>query len=142
MHPSRFLAAALCGLLSGGSALAQNIALNKTVIVSSTEGPGLDGFFAVDGQGRAAQINAQGQCSGSCTRWSSDYSDPQNIVIDLQANFQVAQVVIYWEVASGSTSRSTFPLTGAISRRSARSQTTAVSATSSTFRPSPPGTCG
>jgi hypothetical protein len=35
------------------------------------------------------------------TRWSSDFSDPQSIVVDLGASMHIARVVLRWETAYG-----------------------------------------
>ena len=63
----------------------QNLALNKTVTVSSIEAAGLEGSNAVDGN--------------MGTRWSSAFSDPQNIMVDLGALHHIDDVTIYWEAA-------------------------------------------
>jgi beta-glucanase (GH16 family) len=68
------------------SAPAGNIALNKIVTVSSTENAGTPGSAAVDGN--------------AGTRWSSAFSDPQWIYVDLGGNFNVNRVKITWETAS------------------------------------------
>jgi hypothetical protein len=62
-----------------------NLALYKNVSVTSVEGPGLEGHFAVDGS--------------MGTRWSSAFSDPQTMIVDLGEPFVVDDVVIYWEAA-------------------------------------------
>ncbi|MGC8823759.1 MAG: cellulase family glycosylhydrolase [Bacteroidales bacterium] len=64
-----------------------NLALNKPITVSSTESAALPGSAAVDGN--------------MGTRWSSVYSDPQWIYVDLGANYNISQVKITWEVAYG-----------------------------------------
>ena len=65
----------------------QNLALNKSVTVSSIEAAGLEGSNAVDGN--------------MGTRWSSAFSDPQFISVDLGALYYVDDVTIYWESAYG-----------------------------------------
>ncbi len=67
----------------------QNLALNKTVSVTSVESddPAYAGSFAVDGS--------------MGTRWSSKFSDPQAIVVDLGATYYIDDVVLYWEAAYG-----------------------------------------
>jgi beta-glucosidase len=65
-----------------------NLALHKTVAVTSTEGTGFEGEKAVDGN--------------MGTRWSSAFSDPQTIMVDLGAEYAVDDVVLYWEAAYGS----------------------------------------
>ncbi|MCX7985809.1 MAG: discoidin domain-containing protein [Bacteroidales bacterium] len=62
-----------------------NIALNKPVTASSTQ-TGLSTAWVNDGR--------------TDTRWGSDWSDPQWITIDLQGNFNIAQVILRWETAS------------------------------------------
>jgi len=65
----------------------QNLALRKTVTVSSTEGAGLDGSKAVDGN--------------YGTRWSSQFSDPQWFIIDLGSVQDFNQIKLFWETAFG-----------------------------------------
>ncbi len=67
------------------AAPAVNCALNKTVAVSSVEGAGLEGEKAVDGN--------------FSTRWSSAFSDPQSIVVDLGSMYTLAEILLYWETA-------------------------------------------
>lgn len=64
-----------------------NLALNKTVVVSSTENSGLLGPYAVDGN--------------LATRWGSLYSDPQWIYVDLGSTQTIGQVRLFWESAYG-----------------------------------------
>jgi chitinase len=65
---------------------ATNIALNKTVTVSSVELAGLEGPKAVDGN--------------ATTRWSSLQNvDPQWIAVDLGASYSVTGVKVTWEAA-------------------------------------------
>lgn len=64
-----------------------NLALNKTTTVSSTENSSLSGTNAADGN--------------ASTRWSSAFSDPQWIYVDLGANYNVNRVKITWEAAYG-----------------------------------------
>lgn len=59
-----------------------NIALNKTVTVSSTQA-GLPAADAVDGN--------------TGTRWGSEWSDPQWISVDLGAVMNVSRVKLNWE---------------------------------------------
>jgi hypothetical protein len=65
----------------------ENISLNKNVIVSSIEGPGLEGSKAVDGN--------------LSSRWSSQFSDPQFIYIDLGEIKHIDQIDLIWEAAYG-----------------------------------------
>ena len=64
---------------------AGNIALNKPVFASSSFDAGYTPDRAVDGS--------------SLTRWSSEFSDPQWIAIDLGGFFSVNRVVLRWESA-------------------------------------------
>ena len=65
----------------------ENIALNKSVVVSSIEGSGLEGSNAVDGS--------------LTTRWSSQFSDPQFIYVDLGEVKHIGRVDLIWETAYG-----------------------------------------
>src|SRR5207302_799858 len=62
-----------------------NLALNKPVLVSSTENAGTGGNLAVDGN--------------TGTRWSSAFSDPQWIRVDLGATTSINRVALNWEAA-------------------------------------------
>jgi hypothetical protein len=64
-----------------------NLALNRPVFVSSEFGPQFAGAFAVDGN--------------PSTRWSSQFSDPQYIYVDLGQNTAVSEVILRWETAFG-----------------------------------------
>jgi hypothetical protein len=64
-----------------------NRALNKTVTVSSTEGAAFPASAAVDGN--------------IATRWSSVFSDPQWIYVDLGASYSISRVKLIWEAAYG-----------------------------------------
>ena len=66
---------------------AQNIALNKTVVVSSIEKTGLEGPNAVDGN--------------FSTRWASAFTDPQYIIVDLGSVQNLSEILLYWEAAYG-----------------------------------------
>ena len=61
-----------------------NLALNEPVTVSSTQS-GYPGSNAVDGN--------------TTTRWSSAFSDPQWIYVDLQGTYNINEVVLNWESA-------------------------------------------
>ncbi|MBN1410874.1 MAG: discoidin domain-containing protein, partial [Spirochaetales bacterium] len=65
-----------------------NLALNKTASSSSVEAAGMEANYAVDGN--------------TGTRWSSAFSDPQWIMVDLGAVYTVSSVVLNWETAFGS----------------------------------------
>ncbi len=71
-----------------------NLALNKPVTASSTSSGNLNGkwvnlpaSYAVDGN--------------TATRWSSAYSDPQWIYVDLGATYNINEVKLSWEAAYG-----------------------------------------
>jgi hypothetical protein len=66
-------------------AFAQNLALNKTVTASSSENASFTANYAVDGN--------------TGTRWSSAFSDPQWIQVDLGSTVAVNQVILRWEAA-------------------------------------------
>jgi hypothetical protein len=66
-----------------------NIALNKTVTVSSTEEAQYAGNFAVDGS--------------TTTRWSSTLKvDPQSITVDLGKQYNISEIRLLWEAAYAS----------------------------------------
>jgi hypothetical protein len=65
-----------------------NIAKGKTATSSANENDSLLPGYAVDGS--------------MASRWSSAWSDPQWICIDLGADYLVNRVVLYWERALGS----------------------------------------
>lgn len=64
-----------------------NLALHKTVVVSSTDNGSDLGPYAVDGN--------------PSTRWSSAYSDPQWIYVDLGSVQIIGQIRLSWETAYG-----------------------------------------
>jgi len=69
-----------------------NLALNKTVTISSTDNATQHpGSYAVDGN--------------TGTRWSSNYSDNQWIMVDLGADYTFSKAVLNWEAAYGKTYR-------------------------------------
>jgi hypothetical protein len=86
------------GTASGGSTTGSgttasntggNLALGKPVVASSVDSPDDQASYAVDGD--------------TSSRWSSWYSDPQWIYVDLGATYAVDQVVLNWhEAAYGS----------------------------------------
>ncbi|MFL6125303.1 discoidin domain-containing protein [Actinophytocola sp.] len=75
--PASQASAAACGTT--------NAALNRPVTASSAENAGTPASAAVDGN--------------TGTRWSSAFSDPQWIQVDLGASTSVCQVVLTWETA-------------------------------------------
>jgi len=66
---------------------AANLALCKPATASSSESPSLTPNYAVDGN--------------IATRWSSQFSDPQWIQVDLGTPSGIGLVVLNWEVAYG-----------------------------------------
>lgn len=66
---------------------AANVALNKAAASSSNEDSGKTASSAFDGN--------------SATRWSSNYSDPQWISVDLGSATAINGVMLNWEVAYG-----------------------------------------
>lgn len=95
--PSRSILAlfAILGLVISGSLLtplatsaqATNLALNKPVTCSSVENAGTPCASAVDGN--------------ATTRWSSAFSDPQWIRVDLGTTQSISHIVLRWETAYG-----------------------------------------
>jgi F5/8 type C domain len=75
--------------LTIGSAAAASTLLSqgKPATASSTEGAGNPASAAVDGN--------------TATRWSSAFSDPQWIQVDLGQTASITQVVLQWETAAG-----------------------------------------
>ncbi len=62
-----------------------NLALNKSAVASSIENGGHTAGMAVDGD--------------SSTRWTSEYSDPQWIYVDLGQSYNINRVKLSWEAA-------------------------------------------
>jgi beta-glucosidase-like glycosyl hydrolase len=74
------------GMLTGGGGCGTtNAALNKPATASSTENAGTPASDAVDGN--------------AGTRWSTAFSDPQWLQVDLGSTVTVCQVVLQWETA-------------------------------------------
>jgi hypothetical protein len=71
----------------GGGSTSTNLAYNRPVTTSSNENTTNTGPKAVDANGT--------------TRWSSAYSDPQWIYVDLGAVYNVNRIKITWETALG-----------------------------------------
>ena len=69
----------------GGTCGPANLALNKTATASSTENAGFPAANAVDGN--------------AGTRWSSAFSDPQWLEVDLGSSQAICQVTLQWETA-------------------------------------------
>jgi hypothetical protein len=90
----RLIAVALAGLLAvgmvvvpagGAAAQPQLLSQGRPATASSVEGPAFPAAAAVDGN--------------LGTRWSSQFSDPQWLRVDLQATATISQVVLRWETA-------------------------------------------
>jgi hypothetical protein len=71
----------------GGTCGTGNIAQGKTATASSTENAGFLAANAVDGN--------------TGTRWSSAFSDPQWLEVDLGSSQAICQVTLNWEAAYG-----------------------------------------
>ncbi|TVZ06154.1 hypothetical protein EAS64_01545 [Trebonia kvetii] len=69
----------------GGSCGTANVALNKTATASSTENAGTPASAAVDGN--------------TGTRWSSAFSDPQWLEVDLGSSQSICGITLNWETA-------------------------------------------
>jgi beta-glucosidase len=76
------------GALGTGGCGSTNAALNQPATASSVENAGTPASAAVDGN--------------TGTRWSSQFSDPQWLQVDLGATATVSQVVLNWEAAYAS----------------------------------------
>jgi hypothetical protein len=76
-----------CLLIASSSVRAQNLALNKAVLASSTESASFVAANAVDGN------------TGS--RWGSTFSDPQYLIVDLGSVQTVDRIHLLWETAYG-----------------------------------------
>jgi hypothetical protein len=72
-------------LASGGSCSTTNAALNQPATASSTESAAYPASNAVDGN--------------TGTRWSSAFSDPQWLQVDLGSSQSICQVSLNWEAA-------------------------------------------
>src|ERR1039458_1315595 len=69
----------------GGTCGTTNVTLNKTATASSTENVGTPAADAVDGN--------------TGTRWSSAFSDPQWLEVDLGTTQSICRVTLNWETA-------------------------------------------
>ncbi|MGW1773400.1 discoidin domain-containing protein [Streptomyces sp. NPDC002104] len=100
-RPSRLTVASLAGALvaallvllpsTAATAAPTLLSQGKPATASSTEGAGTPASAAVDGN--------------NGTRWSSQFSDPQWIQVDLGASAQLSQVVLRWETAAAKAYR-------------------------------------
>jgi hypothetical protein len=71
---------------SGGGGGGSNLALGKVTTASSVQNAGNSAANATDGN--------------TATRWSSAFSDPQWLQVDLGATHTITQVVLMWETAA------------------------------------------
>ncbi|ACU72977.1 coagulation factor 5/8 type domain protein [Catenulispora acidiphila DSM 44928] len=71
----------------GGTCGTTNLALNQPATASSAENAGTPAADAVDGN--------------AGTRWSSAFSDPQWLQVDLGSSTSICKVVLQWETAYG-----------------------------------------
>lgn len=78
-------------IVSAPSPILENVALGKSTTCSSIEKPDYACANAVDGD--------------LTTRWSSQFSDPGWITVDLARNKCVERLVLHWETAFGKTYR-------------------------------------
>jgi len=76
-------------VIENNSSPTSNLALNKPVVVSTTENATYPGTNAVDGL--------------ASTRWSSTSTDPQYLVVDLKAVYALNKIVVNWEAAYAKT---------------------------------------
>src|ERR1700744_5381582 len=116
-----------CVLLSRSACRGQcntsyNLALYKTAYCSSTESGTYPASDAVDGS--------------LGTRWSSAFSDPQYIYVDLGATYTLCQVVLYWEAAYAtafhidiSNDASTWTTVATVTGNTSQTKTIAISGT-------------
>ena len=72
---------------AAASCATTNVALNRPATASSLESSAFPASNAVDGN--------------TGTRWSSAFSDPQWIYVDLQATYNITEVKLNWEAAYG-----------------------------------------
>jgi mannan endo-1,4-beta-mannosidase len=72
---------------SGSSTTSSNLALGKTAYASSTDSSSNSASNAFDGS--------------TSTRWSSAYSDPQYVYVDLGSTYSINHVILKWEAAYG-----------------------------------------
>ena len=77
----------LAGLVAGGAEAQTLLSQGRPAFSSSNENAGFPPSFAVDGS--------------TATRWSSAFSDPQWIYVDLGAVHNITRVVLNWEAAFG-----------------------------------------
>lgn len=99
-----------CSFLFVNLAIGQppvNLALGKTATSSSIENAGYTADHAFDGAGHDTEDGNAGDGKARNTggveyaRWSSEYADPQWIMVDLGNRYEVNNVKLYWEVANG-----------------------------------------
>ncbi len=94
MRRPLFVAVALAALLvlaPRAWAAPTNLARGAVATASSAENSGLGGANAIDGD--------------LTTRWSSAFSDPQTLELDLGAKASISEITLHWEAAFGSAYR-------------------------------------
>jgi eukaryotic-like serine/threonine-protein kinase len=69
----------------------RNLALNARVTASSTERSSWAAAYAVD--------------EDAATRWSSQFSDPQWLTVDLGKSWEVSEILLHWENAHATAYR-------------------------------------
>ncbi|HEY0434687.1 MAG TPA: discoidin domain-containing protein, partial [Chitinophagaceae bacterium] len=77
----------LTGITAADTCNGVNIALNKPAVASSLENASYPATNVNDGN--------------IGTRWSSQFSDPQSVDIDLGSRYDICKVVLHWEAAIG-----------------------------------------
>ncbi len=82
------------GPVSSTSSTSPDLALNKPVVASSTQNTTYNGTTYYEPASNAVDGNTS-------TRWSSNYSDPQWIYVDLGATYNISEVKLNWETAYG-----------------------------------------
>ena len=86
-----------------------NLALGAVATASSSESAQYPGSNAIDGD--------------PTTRWSSAFSDPQTLTVDLGARASISDISLLWEAAYGRPTSSRSPMTARRGRRSPRPTT-------------------
>ena len=94
-------------MASTTGATGADLALNRPVVVSSLENSSYPAANAVDGN--------------RATRWSSRFSDPQWIYVDLGATYNITEVRLNWRPLPARITRSRSRPTPSTGRRSTRS---------------------
>lgn len=82
--------------------LVENLALNKSSNASSIESATYPSNYAFDGLGTNVGANGKARDGNNVEygRWSSLFSEPQWLSVDLGAVYSIRDVKIFWEVAN------------------------------------------